>query len=262
MGPAVENKVIIVTGAARGMGAAIARDLAAEGGKLVIADVRVDLGERVASSIRKSGSEAVAVAVDVSQRASVRDMIRKTVAEFGRLDVIFNNAGVSKVVPFMEIDEEEWDRTLRINAFGVLLCMQEAARQMIEQGQGGKIINTTSIGGKQGYPLFAAYNASKFAVGALTQAGARALGSHKITVNCFGPGIVSTEMWDELDKEFIAMGITKKPKEAINEYSLPIIMGRHATPADIVGVTRFLASSQSDYMTGQTVMIDGGMILI
>jgi meso-butanediol dehydrogenase / (S,S)-butanediol dehydrogenase / diacetyl reductase len=262
MGPAVEGKVIIVTGAARGMGAAIAKDLASEGGKVVLADINVSQAQRVAESIETSGGTATATRVDVTKRQSVISMVQSAVDKYGKLDVIFNNAGVAKVVPFMEIDEEEWDRTLRVNALGVLLCTQEAARQMIKQGHGGKIINTSSIGGKQGYPLFAAYNASKFAVGALTQAGARALGSHNITVNCFGPGIVSTEMWQELDLEFVDRGITSKPQQALNEYSAPIILGRHATPADIVGVTRFLASSQSDYMTGQTVMIDGGMVLI
>ncbi|WP_322013012.1 glucose 1-dehydrogenase [Paraburkholderia sp. J12] len=258
----VEDKVIIVTGAARGLGAAIAKDLAAEGGKLVIADVKADQAERVAGAIRDAGGQAIAVEVDVSRRDSVRSMIEKTVAEFGKLDVIFNNAGVSKVVPFLEIDDAEWDRTMKINAFGVLLCMQEAAQQMIKQGHGGKIINTSSIGGKQGYPLFATYNASKFAVAALTQAGARALGEHKITVNCFGPGIVATEMWEELDVEFREKGVFSEPNAAIKDYSSTIILGRPATPTDVVGTTRFLASAASDYMTGQTVMIDGGMVLI
>lgn len=217
---------------------------------------------RMDSEIRSEGKEAIAVRVDVSDRESVKNMIALCVKKYERLDVIFNNAGVSRVIPFLDIDEHEWNRTMSINAYGVLVCMQEAAKQMINQGHGSKIINTSSIGGKLGYALFAAYNASKFAVGALTQAGARAIGEHKITVNCFGPGIVSTDMWEELDEEFIDKRITNTPKQAIKECSEAIILGRHAEPADIVGVTRFLASAQSDYMTGQTVMIDGGMVLI
>jgi meso-butanediol dehydrogenase / (S,S)-butanediol dehydrogenase / diacetyl reductase len=262
MGSIVQDKVIIITGAARGMGAAIARDLASEGGRVVVADVRKDDAEKIANSIRGAAGTAISTFVDVTDRGSVKQMVQKAVDEFGRLDTIFNNAGVAKVMPFMEIDDELWTHTMKVNGFGVLVCIQEAARQMMKQGHGGKIINTSSIGGKQGYPLFAHYNASKFAVGALTQAAARAFGEYKITVNCFAPGIVNTEMWQELDKEFIARGITSSSEEALDEYAKPVILGRYATPADIVGVTRFLASSQSDYITGQTIMVDGGMVLI
>lgn len=262
MGSVVQDKVIIVTGAARGIGAAIARDLAAEGGKVTLADFRHDDAETVAASIRRAGGTAISAFVDVADRDSVKRMVQKVVDEFGRLDTIFNNAGVAKVMPFMDIDDALWEHTMRVNAYGVFVCIQEAARQMMKQGHGGKIINTSSIGGKQGYPLFAHYNASKFAVGALTQAAARTLGEHKITVNCFAPGIVNTEMWQELDKEFMDRGMTTGSQEALEEYSKAIILQRYATPADIVGITRFLASPQSDYITGQTIMVDGGMVLI
>ncbi|AYG62528.1 glucose 1-dehydrogenase [Rhizobium jaguaris] len=258
----VNNKVVIVTGAARGIGAGIAADLAEKGAHVVIADLNADAARQTASKISGSGGSAIAVAVDVSSRKGVKALIDETVSHFGRLDVMFNNAGISQTCPFLEVTEEDFDRIMKINGLGVLIGTQEAAKQMIAQGQGGKIINTASVAGKQGYPLFAHYCASKFAVVAITQAAARALAEHKITVNCFGPGVVKTELWEQLDREFMEHGLTEKPEQAINEFSQSILLGRVSLPKDIAGVTTFLASDASDYVTGQTVMVDGGMVLI
>ncbi|NKJ08658.1 glucose 1-dehydrogenase [Rhizobium sp. SG741] len=254
----VNNKVVIVTGAARG----IAADLAEKGAHVVIADLNADAARQTASKISSGGNNAIAVAVDVSSRASVKALIDQTVSRFGRLDVIFNNAGISQTCPFLKVTEEDFDRIMKVNGLGVLIGTQEAAKQMIAQGHGGKIINTASVAGKQGYPLFAHYCASKFAVVAITQAAARALAEHKITVNCFGPGVVKTELWEQLDREFLERGLTEKPEQAINEFSQSILLGRVSLPKDIAGVTTFLASDASDYVTGQTVMVDGGMVLI
>ena len=254
----VEGKSIIVTGAARGIGAEIARALSAEGGNLCIADLNEDAAKQTAKSI---GHGAIAVKVDVSNRDSVKKLIAETVKVFGRLDVIFNNAGISQTVNFMDVTEKDWHRIMDVNGLGVLLGTQEAARQMKVQKTGGKIINTASIAGKQGYPLFAHYCASKFAVVALTQAAARALAPDKITVNAFAPGVVRTELWEQLDREFMDLGITQKPGQAINEFSQSILLGRYSKPEDITGVTTFLASTASDYVTGQTYMVDGGMVL-
>ena len=258
----VNNKVVIVTGAARGIGAGIAADLAEKGAHVVIADLNADAARQTASKISSGGNNAIAVAVDVSSRASVKALIDETVSRFGRVDVMFNNAGISQTCPFLEVTEEDFDRIMKINGLGVLIGTQEAAKQMIAQGHGGKIINTASVAGKQGYPLFAHYCASKFAVVAITQAAARALAEHKITVNCFGPGVVKTELWEQLDREFMERGLTEKPEQAINEFSQSILLGRVSLPKDIAGVTTFLASDASDYVTGQTVMVDGGMVLI
>ncbi len=255
----VQGKSIIITGAARGIGAEIARDLARNGAMVCVADVNADAAKATAQSI---GSNAIAVKVDVSQRESVKAMIAETVKVFGKLDVIFNNAGISQTVNFMDVTEKDWHRIMDVNGLGVLIGTQEAARQMKAQGTGGKIINTASIAGKQGYPLFAHYCASKFAVVALTQAAARALAQDKITVNCFAPGVVRTELWEQLDREFMSLGLTQKPEQAINEFSQSILMGRYSKPEDITGVTTFLASAASDYVTGQTYMVDGGMVLI
>lgn len=255
----VSNKSVIVTGAGRGIGAAIAADLARNGAKVCIADINLEAAEAVASEI---GDGAIAARIDVADRESTRSVIEKTVKAFGQLDVIFNNAGISQTCPFMEVTEQDWHRIMSVNGLGVLIGTQEAARQMKAQGTGGKIINTASIAGKQGYPLFAHYCASKFAVSALTQAAARALAADRITVNAFAPGVVKTELWQQLDREFLSLGLTAEPEQAINEFSQSILMGRPSLPADITGVTTFLASNLSDYVTGQTYMVDGGMVLI
>ena len=255
----VQGKSIIVTGAGRGIGAEIARDLVRNGARVCVADLNENAAQSVAKSI---GTSAIAAKVDVTSRESTKAMIAATVEAFGRLDVIFNNAGLSQACHFMDVTEADWHRIMDVNGLGVLIGTQEAARQMKAQGGGGKIINTASIAAKQGYPLFAHYCASKFAVAALTQAAARALAADKITVNAFAPGVVRTELWEQLDREFMDLGLTQKPDQAINEFSQSILLGRYSTPEDITGVTTFLASTGSDYVTGQTFMVDGGMVLI
>jgi meso-butanediol dehydrogenase/(S,S)-butanediol dehydrogenase/diacetyl reductase len=258
----MKRKVCVVTGAAQGIGRGIAEALAREGGEVVVADLNGEAAERVAAKIRGEGQQAIAVPVDVGSRSSLRALIGRTVEELGRLDVMFNNAGFNKPMPFLEVTEENWDAIMRVNALGVLLGIQEAARQMIKQGSGGKIVNTASIAGRQGYADFAPYCASKFSVIALTQAGARALARHKITVNAFSPGVVATPLWEKLDKDLVAMGAASKPGDAMKAFTEGILLGRAASPDDLAGTALFLASRDSDYMTGQVVAIDGGMVLV
>jgi meso-butanediol dehydrogenase/(S,S)-butanediol dehydrogenase/diacetyl reductase len=255
----VSGKSIIVTGAGRGIGAAIAGDLARNGAHVCVADLNIGSARKVAAEI---GAATIAAEVKVADRVSMRALIAATVKAFGKLDVMFNNAGISQTCQFMDVTEDDWRRIMDVNGLGVLIGIQEAARQMKAQGTGGKIVNTASIAGKQGYPLFAHYCASKFAVAALTQAAARALADDKTTVNAFAPGVVRTELWEQLDREFVELGLTEKPDQAINEFSQSILAGRYARPGDITGVTTFLASTGSDYVTGQTYMVDGGMVLI
>lgn len=259
----LKGRNIIVTGAGSGIGAGIAADLVENGATVVVADINEGAAHQVAEGITSSTSgTAIAMRVDVTDRTSIQTLVAKTIERFGRLDVMFNNAGIIETASYLEITEAGWNRLMNVNGLGVLMGTQEAAKQMIAQGTGGKIINTASIGGKQGYPLFAHYCASKFAVVGLTQAAARAFAEHRITVNCFGPGVVHTALWDQLNREFVEKGLTSEPDQAINEFSTDILLGRYSTPKDIVGVTTFLASADSDYMTGQTVMVDGGMVLI
>ncbi|ALJ36951.1 glucose 1-dehydrogenase [Azospirillum brasilense] len=258
--PTLKDKSIIVTGAGRGIGATMARALAADGARLVIADRTEEDASAVAESIRATGGDAVAVTVDVRDRAAVRRMIDTAVASFGRLDVLFNNAGVAQTKPFLDITEEDWRFVTDVNALGVLIGMQEAIKTFRAQGGGGKIINTASIAGKQGYEPLAHYSASKFAVVALTQAAARAFGKEKITANAICPGVVATEMWKIIDKGFRDTGLTTAEDEAFNQFAAGAVLGRPSTAEDLVGVARFLASSDSDFMTGQSLLVDGGMV--
>jgi meso-butanediol dehydrogenase/(S,S)-butanediol dehydrogenase/diacetyl reductase len=258
----LEAKVAIVAGGAQGIGEEIASRLAQEGAKVAIADLNGDKAQSVADRLNQRGAGAIAIALDVANRAQVRAAIQETVKSFGRLDIFFSNAGFNKPLPFMEVDEDNFHAIMRVNAWGVLVCTQEAARQMMTQGQGGKIINTASIAGRQGYAEFAPYCASKASVISLTQAAAREFAKHKITVNAFAPGVVVTPLWDGLEQDMIDKGVIRRKGEFIESFSSGILMGYPAKPKDIVGVAVFLASADSDYITGQVIMADGGMVLV
>lgn len=262
MSNSIEGRAIIVTGAGRGIGRSIAEGLARAGARVVIADIDPKTAEATAAEIRDAGGQAIGLAVDVTDRASTSALIARAVSSFGRLDAMFNNAGIAQVKPFNDITEADWHRVMDVNAMGVLIGTQEASKQFIAQGGGGKIINTASIAGKQGYEPLAHYSASKFAVVALTQAAARAFGKHRINVNAICPGVVATDMWKLIDKGFKDEGLTQRDNEAFEGFSADILLGRASRPDDLVGVSVFLASPGSDYMTGQSLMVDGGMVLI
>jgi meso-butanediol dehydrogenase/(S,S)-butanediol dehydrogenase/diacetyl reductase len=252
----------VVTGAASGIGRAIAAGLAADGFSVVIADMDEANGRAAAEDIAAANQgRATFQRVDVTDRSSVRSAVEACERQFGSIKVMVNNAGFNKPEPFLEASEEIWRKIMDVNALGVLIGIQEAAKTMIAAGTKGKIINTASIAGRTGYPDFAPYSASKFAVVALTHAGARALAGNGITVNAFAPGVVATPLWEQLDKDLVAMGASSAPGEAIESFSKSILLGRAAQPTDVVGTVRFLASPASDYMTGQVLLIDGGMIL-
>jgi len=255
----------MVTGAARGIGASIADALLREGGNVVYADLDdqiTTIAGKAEDRARSQAGRAVGVKLDVTDRKQVRGGIERAVSEFGALHVMFNNAGINKPMNFLDVTEDNWNLIMKVNGLGVLIGMQEAAKQMISQGTGGKIINTASVAGRQGYDNIAPYCASKFSVISLTQSGARALARHNITVNGFSPGVVATPLWEQLDKDLMAIGASERPGQAMSEFSAGILRGRAATPDDITGTTTFLASSDSDYMTGQIMMIDGGMVLV
>lgn len=262
-----DGRSVIVTGAGRGIGAAMAKGIAEAGGRLTIADIDAGSAEAVAEEIRAAGGTAIGVQADVTDRAATRAMIAAAVEAHGRLDVIFNNAGIAQTKPFLSITEADWRRVMDVNGLGVLIGMQEAIEQFRKQGKdargfGGRIVNTASIAGKQGYEPLAHYSASKFAVVALTQAAARAFGGDGISANCVCPGVVATDMWKLIDKGFKDEGLTGRDGEAFETFSQGILLGRPSASEDLVGVAVFLASPASDYMTGQSLVVDGGMVFV
>lgn len=263
--PILKDRSIVITGAAGGIGAAIARALAQDGARITVADLSAEAAHKVAEEIKADGGTAIAVPVDVRERTQVRALLDKAVAAFGRLDVLFNNAGVAQTRPFLDITEEDWRFVTDVNALGVLIGMQEAIKTFKAQeksglGGGGKIVNTASIAAKQGYEPLAHYCASKFGVVALTQAAARAFGKDQITVNAFCPGVVATDMWKVIDQGFRDSGLTSRDNEAFDTFAAGAVLGRPSRPDDLVGVARFLASPASDFMTGQSLLVDGGMV--
>ncbi|TIH38650.1 SDR family NAD(P)-dependent oxidoreductase [Subtercola vilae] len=252
-------KTIIVTGGGSGIGAGIARGLAAEGANVVLADLDLEAAHSVVDQITTAGGSALAVRVDVSDRVAVAAGIAATVEKYGRLDAYFNNAGMNSPMKFLEITESNFELIMRINALGVLIGTQEAAKQFLAQGGGGKIINTASIAGRTAFASFAPYSASKAAVISLTQAGARSLAGDGITVNAFAPGVVATPLWTKLDSDLEKMG---EGDAGFDSMAAGILLGRPAQPEDIAPTAIFLASSDSDYITGQVIAIEGGMILV
>lgn len=258
----VEGTRILVTGAGSGMGRAISIALAEEGAKVTLFDRDGAAAEETKAQITAAGGTAISVAGDVTKRDEVKSAVQASADEFGGLDVMFAIAGLITPMHFLDTTEENWRRTLDVNGLGTLICQQEAAKQMIAQGTGGKLILTSSIAGRQGYPNFASYCASKFAVTALVQAAARALAENKITCNAFAPGVVDTPLWRKLDLDIMELGDTSSPGQAFEEFSGGILAGRAGEAKDVIGTALYLASHDSDYMTGQIVMIDGGMVLV
>ncbi len=258
----VQDRVVVVTGGAGGIGAAACHAIAAEGGKIVVADLDAVAAQSVADAIVESGGSAASVGVDVTDRAQVQAMIRTTVETFGPLNVIFNNAGMNRPRDFMDVDEANFDEIVRANTWSVIVCTQEAARQMIAQGSGGKIINTGSIAGRQGFWDFVPYCVAKFGTLAVTQATARGLIEHGITVNAFAPGVVDTPMWVGLNDDIRAIHGQPTETNPMRDFAMGTLIGRPASPEELAPFLVYLASPESDYMTGQMYMVDGGQVLV
>ncbi|SFK38460.1 meso-butanediol dehydrogenase / (S,S)-butanediol dehydrogenase / diacetyl reductase [Halobacillus dabanensis] len=253
-----DQKVAVITGSGQGIGKGIAERLANDGFKVVINDVNKETAEATAKELQDQGKEAFAVEGDVSKRDDQFSLVKQTVEKYGSVDVFVNNAGIDQVAPLLEVTEEDLKKIYDINVFGTLYGIQAAAEQMKEQDGRGKIINACSIAGHKGYSFLGVYSSTKFAVRGLTQTAAQELAQFDINVNAYCPGIVGTSMWDRIDARMVEyMGL--EPGEAFEKFAEGITLGRTQEPVDVANFVSYLASSDSDYMTGQAVMIDGGI---
>jgi acetoin reductase-like protein len=253
----LSGKVAIVTGGAQGMGRAICLRYAQEGARVVVSDLNLTGAQSVVDEITRAEGQAVAVQVDVRDPEQVQRMVDTAVEQFGGLDILVNNAGVGKIIPFLETTAQDWNFMFDINCKGLLWCSQAAARQMIKQGHGGKIINLASQAGRRGEALVLAYCASKACVISMTQSMALALAEHKINVNAIAPGIVDTPFWEEVDRQFAKL-LNMEIGEPKRKFTAMIPLGRIEQPEDVANVAAFLASADADYITQQCINVDGG----
>ncbi|MFQ6094011.1 MAG: glucose 1-dehydrogenase [bacterium] len=245
----LKRKVGIVTGASRGLGRGITEALAQAGANLVLASRDLPTLRNYAQQLRRYDVEILAIRTDVSNKKDIDNLVTRTLERFGRIDFLFNNAGIIHRVPSEDFSEEYWDDEMRVNLKGAFLCAQAVARVMIRQG-GGKIINTTSLIAVTGGKTIPAYAASKGGLAQLTKALANDWAKYNITVNAIGPGYFITDMTQPLLKN----------KDRYEELTRRIPMGRWGKPEDLGGVAVFLASEASDYITGQTIYVDGGWL--
>ena len=254
-----QKKVALVTGSAQGIGKAIALRLAKDGFAVAIADFNEALAKKTADEINGTGGKAIAIKVDVSDREQVFAAVEQARKKLGGFNVIINNAGVAPTTPIESITPEIVDKVFNINVKGVIWGIQAAVDAFKKEGHGGKIINACSQAGHVGNPGLAIYGASKFAVRGLTQTAARDLASQGITVNAYCPGIVKTPMWDEIDRE-ISEAAGKPLGYGTEQFAKSIALGRLSEPEDVAACVSYLAGPDSDYMTGQSLLIDGGMV--
>ncbi len=247
----LEGQVAIVTGAGQGIGRAIALTLAREGATVVVNDIDLEKAEKVAEEVSAQGGQALPVQADVSVGDEVNNLVEKTLDSYKRVDILVNNAGVAKMTRFLELTEAEWDRTMNINIKGQFLCSKAVIAQMIKQKR-GKIVNIASLAAHIGAPGLAAYGASKGGVVQLTKALAVELGKFNIMVNAVSPGLTMTDL--------IKSAVKDRPDFIEGMDRIPL--RRAAEPEDIANVVLFLASSESDYITGQVIIVDGGLMAI
>ncbi len=248
----LKNKVVIITGARRGMGRTHALVLAKAGAKVVVSDISQEDCNKVVKEIEKSKGEAMAIKCDVTKKADVDKMMAQTIKKWGKIDVLVNNAGIAQFFPFLDMTEEDWDRTIDINLKGYFLCAQAAAKVMAKQ-KAGVIVNIASVAmGQQGigFPNIAHYCASKGGIVGMTEALAVELAPYNIRVNVIAPGMIETPMIDPVKQD-------KKGMEAI---MARIPMHRVGKPEEVSKLVLFLSSDDSSYMTGSTIVIDGGWL--
>ena len=248
----LKDKVAIVTGARRGMGRTHAIALAKAGAKVIVSDISLEDCEKVVKEIERAGGKALAVKCNVSEKEEVADLIKKTVKEWGKIDILVNNAGICQFKPFLELTEEDWDRTIDINLKGYFLCAQAAAKEMVKQ-KSGVIINIASVAMGQvgvGFNNLAHYCASKGGIVGMTETLALELAPYNIKVNAISPGMIDTPMVADFkgDPKILEATLARVP------------LGRVGKPEEVSNLVLFLASGESSYITGSTIVIDGGWL--
>lgn len=254
-----EGKSVLITGASRGIGKGMAQRFASEGAGLVLSANEEGV-HQVAEELKSSGANALSVVCDVTRKADVEALYERALAEFGKLDVSIQNAGVITIARIEELSENDWDRVLSVNTKGVFLCCQAAAVRM-KPRRSGRIINTASGQARQGFIYTPHYAASKFGVVGITQSLAKELAPDGITVNAFCPGIIETDMWAYNDAAWGKLLGNYQPGELMKEWVKNIPMKRAGRAEDVAGLVAFLASEEAAYITGQTVNVDGGLIM-
>jgi NAD(P)-dependent dehydrogenase (short-subunit alcohol dehydrogenase family) len=252
----LKDRVAMITGGGRGIGRGVALRFAREGAKLALVDIEQAHLDESAAELQKSapGAEFIALRGDVSESADVQRFFDATVERFGRLDILVNNAGIGNPpLPIVDMPEEAWDRTLDVNLKSVFLCSKLAARQFIAQGGGGRVVSVASQAGKTGYAYLTPYCASKAGIVLFTQAFAKEVAPHGITVNCVCPGTIDTPLLrGPLEERGVQL------EEVVKGIFPAIPLSRLGTPADVAKIITFLASDEADYMTGQAINISGG----
>ncbi len=245
----LSGKIAIVTGGSQGIGFAMAKGLATAGATVVITNRRAAEGEKAAESLKQEGLSAAAIPADVSDTSSVAALVSRVIKDFGKIDILVNNAGIIVRKPVEEVGEEEWDRIMSTNLKGMFFCCQLVGKEMLRRKR-GKIINTSSVIATKLQPLRSVYAISKAGVSHLTRALALEWGKYNINVNAIAPGVTVTPLNERYFKEH---------PEELEGYARATPMGRVAYPEDYAGAAVFLASEASDYITGQTLVVDGGM---
>lgn len=252
------GKLAIVTGSGQGIGEGIVYRLAKDGFAVAVADINPQTAKNVAKTLIDKGFEAKAYVLDVANRSAVFQLIEQAVSDFGELAVFVNNAGVAFIDSIIDSDSERVERLFDVNIKGTYWGIQAAATQFKKQGHGGRIINASSLASVEGSALQSAYSASKFAIRGLTQSAEKELAKDHITVNAYNPGIVRTAMRDEIDKKMAqikGISIEQQQQNCLNE----IYLGREGRPEDVAEVVAWFASDAAEYITGQSILVDGGM---